>query len=268
MFGGAGFQQHLEKRIAYILREDLGKNFGGAGLKGVFQHGAGGGVAYVPLANSFEGALAAESHRIDRQKLLHAGDDGGGIDEVVEANKHVFVITGQEFVLEELRDGAEFREAGGILDREIRDEVFPQAGEGLRSLAADRDKFCFRSKVRGDDFFQQVSVERTAEAFVAGNQDHQRFAALSFQKVRMHVFLHAALEADEDFVQKVGIGATGSGGVLRLLHLGSRNHLHGPGDLSRIFDGFDAAADVAGAGHKKEKGFRVQGSETRSGWIA
>jgi hypothetical protein len=53
----------------------------------------------------------------------------------------------------------------------------------------------------------------------------------------------------QDLVHEARVRAAGQGGLLGFAHLGGRDHLHGLGDLGRVLDRLDAAANVARAGH-------------------
>jgi hypothetical protein len=56
-------------------------------------------------------------------------------------------------------------------------------------------------------------------------------------------------QVGNDLEHLEGVGAGGRHAFLCLAHLGSRDHLHGLGDLLRAFDAGDLGSDFFGAGH-------------------
>ena len=63
-------------------------------------------------------------------------------------------------------------------------------------------------------------------------------------------FLDAISERAEHLRHEFGVRTTGKRSGLRLLHLRRGDQLHRLGDLAGVFDRLDAAADVAGGGHR------------------
>nr|CAB3454443.1 unnamed protein product [Digitaria exilis] len=104
----------------------------------------------------------------------------------------------------------------------------------------------------GVRLLEHVVVEAAAEAALAG-EDHERHlldgAGAGEREVdvlRLDLLVHVVEHLDEGLRE----GAGGDDGLLRAPDLGGGHELHGLGDLLRVADGVDAAAELAeGAPH-------------------
>ena len=96
--------------------------------------------------------------------------------------------------------------------------------------------------------FDEIGVEGTGQTFIRGEQDE--LDALLFATGQQWaggcVFIAGGTvrQISHHLLEHGGIGAGGDDTVLRATQLGSRDHLHGLGDLLRVFDGADAPPDV------------------------
>ena len=147
----------------------------------------------------------------------------------------------------ELRGGFNFFKSDAIGHREIGDHGAVRAGDKLRALTTDHVKLGWRFNL-GDEF-EEIGVERAAEAFVGGDEQNAAGFDFALREKRMKRFIHAAAERREHIGHELSVGAAGQSGGLRLLHLGGGDELHRLGNLAGVFDRLDAAADVASGGH-------------------
>ena len=120
----------------------------------------------------------------------------------------------------------------------------------LRALAAGRK----HARVVRDKFVghlaQQVSVQRTAQAFVRGHEDQGPLVAAAAFHERMIKVAGMGHHLGQHAVHQVRIRTPGESGLLRLGHLGLRHLLHRLGDLRGVLDGLNTPPDVACAGHR------------------
>ena len=98
---------------------------------------------------------------------------------------------------------------------------------------------------RADD----VGVEATAEAAVAGDAENEHVLRLAHLEQRMHIGFTARCETRDHLVHAHRVGPRGEDHVLRLLQPRRRDELHRVGDLLRVFDRPDSGAELFDGGH-------------------
>ncbi len=163
-------------------------------------------------------------------------DDLDGVDLAVEVGLD-----------HEIDDDLDLGEGEFVGDVEVGDEVTFVAGEELGTLAADGVVFG-RGLHLGDEF-EEVGVERSAEALVCGDEEDAAGLDLALDEEGVLDLGETRGEAREHLGEELGVGATGESGLLGLLHLGRGDHLHRLGDLAGVFNRLDASANIAGGGH-------------------
>ncbi len=235
--------------------EELAEDDFGSGLElefaGVALDGCGGGVIVV-ADDGFDVGLQVG----DGDELVYDGFLLEGVDEAGKEDFDGVYLAVVEGFDHELDCWADFVELGFIGNGEIGDELAARAGDGLGAFAANANVGggVFRDVC---DEAEDIGDEGAAEAFVRRNKEDA--AALdgagSEEGVERGFGLGEAVlavELQEHFGHELGVGAAMESEVLSALHFGSRDQLHGAGDLGRVFDGLDTATNVSKIGHGKK----------------
>src|SRR5450759_547428 len=129
--------------------------------------------------------------------------------------------------------------------------------EEIAPLAADQHELdCHARAFRLEALraLDQVGIEGARQALVAGDQDEQD--ALLGAPREQRVFLLMVVAGDgrrqvaEYLAQERAVGPCPDGAILRTAQFRRRDHLHGLGDLLRIFDRADAPPDIDQTRHE------------------
>ena len=124
------------------------------------------------------------------------------------------------------------------------------AAQLVAALAADGLDVDLLVGVAGDELvggLEDVGVEGAGKALVAADDDQQNalFGPRDKERVaEVAGFLVEEIDAADERLQDAGnhlrVGPRGQGALLRAAQLGRRDHLHGLGDLPRVFHAADA----------------------------
>jgi len=107
-----------------------------------------------------------------------------------------------------------------------------------------------RASEEGARFLEQIGVERAGESAVGGQDDYRRLLRLGrLPQQRKTLGQLRRVEIRDDFRERIGVRTRGHDAILRALHLGGGNHLHGARDLARVLDGLDPSLQLASLGH-------------------
>ena len=123
--------------------------------------------------------------------------------------------------------------------------------EEIAPLAADQLELQFDARalrLKALRALDQVGIERAGQALVAGDQHQQD--ALFFAPREQRIFGRVLVAGDgrrhvaQHLAQQRAVGTRGDGAILRTAQFRRRDHLHGLGDLLRVFDRADAPPDI------------------------
>jgi hypothetical protein len=179
------------------------------------------------------------------------GDDfrflAQGVDETGEGDGNLVVVAIEELLVRNLAIGRVCAKGTGSRTVKSAMTFLPSFSQRMRSLRPTVTKSASGEVCA--DLAGEVGVERSAEALVGGDHEHQLAVALAMFEQRVGLLAEVRADVEEHLGEALGIFAAGQRLVLRLLHLRGRDKLHRAGDLRGVLDRFDAAADVAEVGH-------------------
>ena len=204
---------------------------------GVFSvQGCAPGLRHLHQRFRFNGEKLAEDRLLDH--CVHKAGEG---------YEDAPVFLRLEFLHNEVEHRLQFQQGERVRQAPGGFQPFIPFGQRGVQLAADGDVVgVFRSVLPGH--FDEVGIQAAAEAAVRVHQQHQVRAAVGLHQGAV-AGVYFILKMVEHFRQGADIGAPLHGLVLGAAHLGGGHHLHRPGDLGRVFDGFDPASDVSQVAH-------------------
>jgi len=131
--------------------------------------------------------------------------------------------------------------------REVGDDRDPSPAHRVAALAADADQLQVPLVLHdflGDEA-DHVGVERSGQAPIARDQDHEPLALFAPAQERMLVAAEHGRKVSQDLVEELRVRARGQSRLLGAPQLRRRNELHRPGDLPDIPRRCDASPDVS-----------------------
>eukprot|EP01136_Pigoraptor_vietnamica_P033187 Opistho-1_new@95806 len=137
---------------------------------------------------------------------------------------------------------------------DVRHHAGTDAVQEAQALAADGDRLDrhagrLRFAQLGRHGAQQVGVQATAQALVARHDDEADRLGVVLLHEGVRILGIRLAKVRRDVADLLAVGACGTHALLRLAHLGNRDHFHGLGDLLGVLHRFDLAADFLTSCH-------------------
>ena len=176
------------------------------------------------------------------------------VDKLRVQHSHLVDLARNELVRSKFCDRPNIGETNRILQSEVGSQISSGASDKLHRFSTHHGKFRF-FPVDVGEFSEKARVQRAAKPFVRRkDQDQLSFNRTDRQKLMARRF-DAAFDRGQNPRQHFLVRSSGKRSCLSLAHLGSSHHLHGFGDLSRIFYRLNSPAQIEGAGHRNELRF-------------
>ena len=193
--------------------------------------------------------------KLYRQQLLNHRLLPHGVDEQVAGQVHAVDLLFAKGVqqdphradqIDDVRLLTQMRSHTGNVDIEIAEELHRLGADQhyLGGYVRIRLMLQFHQKVP-----EQVDVQASAQAAIGGNQDVARGLRFPAGQVGRRVVGPRVVEVACDLVHTVGVRAGGGHPLLGAPYLAGRDHFHRSGDLLRVLDAADLAANFLGAWH-------------------